>query len=105
MAETLLRPAQGGGYELCCPPGYEAQVYAYAFGWAMQLELDQVSCPVKVIGSDPTTAFSFMPSLDLSELTVLGYDFLPETTHMLPLEEPERCARLTVEFLQLHNLA
>ena len=105
MAETLLRPAQGGGYELCCPPGYEAQVYEYAFGWAMQLELDEVSCPVKVIGSDPTTAFSFMPSLDLSELTELGYDFLPETTHMLPLEEPEQCAHLTVEFLQLHNLA
>lgn len=105
MAETMLRPSQGGGLELCCPREHEAQVIKFALGWAVQVDLDKVSCPVKVIGSDPTEAFSFMPSMDFSELTELDHDFIPETTHLLPVEEPERCAALTLEFLLRYDLA
>jgi pimeloyl-ACP methyl ester carboxylesterase len=55
---------------------------------------------VKVIGADPTERFSFMPSMDLSALVELNYDFLPETTHFLQMEKPEQCAALTIEFLE-----
>ena len=106
MAETLLRPtADGEGYELRCPGEYEAQISEWCFGWSMQVDLSQVQCPVKTIGSDPTASFlRFMPSIDLSELSVLGYDFLPDTTHLLQLETPENCAALTVEALETWGL-
>ena len=106
MAETLLRPtADGGGYELRCPREYEAQIYEWTFGWSMQVDLSQVRCPVKTIGSDPTTNFlTFIPGIDLSELSVLGYDFLPDTTHLLQLETPERCAALSIEALETWKL-
>ena len=106
MAETLLRPtADGEGYELRCPREYEAQISEWTFGWSMQVDLSQVRCPVKTIGSDPTTKFlTFMPSIDLSELSVLGYDFLPDTTHLLQLETPEHCAVLTVDALETWDL-
>ena len=101
MAETTLRPVDNGmAYELCCPRDYEAQVYDYLFGWAMRVNLNRVSCPVKVVGADPTIPFSFMPSMDLSQLIGLDYDYLPEATHFLQMEEPEKCFDLTLEFLE-----
>ena len=106
MAETLLRPtAEGSGYELRCPREYEAQIYEWSFGWSMQVDLSRLRCPAKTIGSDPTTNFmAFMPSVDLSELSVLGYDFLPDTTHLLQLETPEHCAALAAEAIETWEL-
>ena len=90
MAETLLRP-DGEGYALRCPKEHEAQIYRFFYGWSMQIDTRQVRCPVKVVGSDPTNSFTFMPSMDFDELARMSYDFLPETTHLLQLEEPEKC--------------
>ena len=105
MADTTLRPTSDGlAYELCCPREYEAQVYDYLFGWAMRVNLNRISCPVKVIGADPLVPFTFMPSMDLSQLIDLDYDYLPDATHFLQLEEPEKCVELTLEFLERHEL-
>ena len=80
IAATTLRSAQDGtGYELCCPREYEAQVYKYLFGWAMRVDLQRISCPVKVLGADPTEPYSFMPTANLSHLIDINYDFLPNT--------------------------
>ena len=98
MAETLLRP-DGEGYALRCPKEHEAQIYRFFYGWSMQIDTRQVKCPVKVVGSDPTASFTFMPSMDFDELARMNYDFLPEATHLLQLEEPERCAEITLQFL------
>ena len=69
------------------------------------MNLSQVQCPVKTIGSDPTTNFlTSMPGIDLSDPSVLGYDFIPDTTHLLQLETPERCAALTIEALETWKL-
>lgn len=46
------------------------------------------------------TPDSFMPTVDLSEILVLDYDFVPDTTHFLQLEEPETCVESMVEFLE-----
>ena len=105
MAKTTLRPTSDAlEYKLCCPREYEAQVYEYLFGWAMRVNLQRVSCPVKVVGADPTVPFTFMPSMDLSDLVNVDYDYLPEATHFLQLEEPEKCAALTVEFMETREL-
>ena len=106
MAKTTLRSSPDGtAYELCCPREHEAQVYEYLFGWAMRVDLRKVSCPVRVLGADPTVPFSFMPSMDLSELMDLDYDYLPETTHFMQLEEPGKCVARTLDFLQGLDLA
>ena len=107
FGDTNLRPAHDGGYELCCPLEHEAQIYEYCFGWAMEVpdSLEALTCPTKVIGGDPTILFSFLPSMDLRHLTALDYDFIPDATHFMQLEKPERCAALTVEFLETRGLA
>ena len=105
FAEATLRPSPEGGYELRCPPEHEAQLFEWYFGHSMQaLEvLDDITIPIKVVGADPTAAFSFLPSTDLSTLTQLDYDYLPDLTHLLPLEAPETCAAITLEFMQRHG--
>ena len=109
LAQTTLRALPSGGYELCCPPEYEAQIYEYCFGWSMQVHHDLEGrddfCPIKAIGSDPTVPYSFMPAMDLGTWVKLSYDFIPESTHFLPLEHPEECVALTVAFLEEHGLA
>lgn len=99
MAETLLRP-DGEGHALRCPLEHEALIYQFFYGWSMEIDINQVQCPLKVIGSDPTTSFTFMPSSDFEELARMGYDFLPEATHLIQLEHPEECAEITLQFLK-----
>ena len=98
MAETLLRP-DGEGYALRCPKEHEAQIYRFFYGWSMQIDTRRVKCPIRAVGSDPTTSFTFMPSMDFDELARMNYDFLPEATHLLQLEEPEQCVEVTLQFL------
>ena len=105
IAATTLRPtADGQGFELCCPKEHEAQVYEYLFGWAMRVDFQKVSCPVKVIGADPTEPYSFMPTAGLSELISINYDFIPNTSHFLQLETPQLCLDATLEFLDSQSL-
>ena len=100
LARTTLRPALDGmGFELCCPPAHEAQVLERMYDWAIATNLETLRCPVKVIGGDPLAPFSFLPTVDPGLIVKVGYDFIPETTHFLQLEEPEECAALMVEFL------
>ncbi|MDE0212410.1 MAG: alpha/beta hydrolase [Boseongicola sp.] len=96
---TLRSVADGSGFELCCPPAYEAQMLAHMYDWAIATNLETLRCPVKVIGGDPLAPFSFLPTVDPDLIFKVGYDFVPDTTHFLQLEEPEECARLLVEFL------
>ena len=105
IAETTLRPADNSSeYQLCCPKEHEAQLYEYLFGWAMRVDLQRVSCPVKVIGADPTESYSFMPTSDLGNLINVNYDFLPNTSHLLQLEEPQLCLDMALEFLESQSL-
>ena len=105
VARTTLREsADGNGYELRCPRDYEAQIIQYAAPFAMMVELDKVRCPTKVIGADPTLPYSYLPTLDLSHILTVDYDFVPETTHFLQLEEPESCVEIMRDFLDRHGL-
>ena len=105
FAKTTLResPAEKG-YELCCPPEYEAQMIDYAGIYAVLIDFGTMKCPTKVIGADPTLQYSYLPTLDLSDIMAVDYDVLPEATHFLQLEEPEQCVDAMREFMEL-NLA
>ena len=97
---TLRESDTGEGYVLRCPREYEAQIVQYASTFAVLVDFDSVLCPTKVIGADPTLPFSFLPSLDLSDAITVGYDFLPNATHLLQLEQPKECVELMREFLE-----
>ena len=104
LAETTLREsADGQGYELCCPPIYEAQITQYSGNFAVLVNYDHIRCPVKVLGADPTEPYSYLPSFDLSYVVQLDYDFIPESTHFLQLEQPEKCAEVAMEFIKRYG--
>ena len=99
VAQTTLRRCEDGdGYRLRCPRDYEAQLLDYACVYAVTINFDSFRCPIKVIGADPTIPFSYLPSLDLSDILRVDYDFLPDATHFLQLEQPNECVATMLKF-------
>ena len=60
----------------------------------------RTSTPLSRLGADPTLPFSYLPTMDLSDMLSVDYDFLPEATHLLQLERPEECAAKMREFIE-----
>ncbi|MXY87421.1 MAG: alpha/beta hydrolase [Dehalococcoidia bacterium] len=105
MAETTLRELPSGeGYELICPPEYEAQIIEYGRLFAVSIDFAELACPVKAFGADPTLPYTYIPTLDLGDIREVDYDFLPDATHFLPFEQPEACAGALREFLEQQGL-
>ncbi|MDE0283206.1 MAG: alpha/beta hydrolase [Gammaproteobacteria bacterium] len=101
VADTTLREAaDGDGYELCCPPEYEARIIDYIRSYSPLVDLDELHCPTKVIGADPTLPYSYLPTIDLSDILSVDYDFLPDTTHLMQLEQPEECVATMRGFIE-----
>ncbi len=105
MARTILRASSGeGGYELRCPREYEAQIIAYVRTFAFLVDFGNLPCPTKVIGSDPTLPYAYLPTFDLSHIETVDYDFIPETTHFLQVENPVDCVAMMRDFLEESGL-
>ena len=102
---TRRRRADADGLELCCPPEFEARLFDDLYKWSLSLNVASLECPIEVIGGDPMVPFSFLPSVDIEMMMPVDFDFIPDTTHLLLLEEPEACARIAVEFLEQRSLA
>ena len=100
VARTTLRESKNGeGYELRCPPEYEAKIFNSAPDFALSVDLLTLQCPAKIVGSDPVLSLSHLPRFDFSEIANVSYDFLPETTHFLQLEKPKECVVAMRDFL------
>ena len=100
LARTTLRAADGGSeFVLRCPPEFEARICEQGYRYATTVDVAAIGCPVKVIGSDPVAPHSFLPTVAMGEIMALNYDFVPETTHLLQLEEPEDCVAALLEFI------
>ena len=104
MANTILRESPSEGYELRCPREYEAQIIAYVRTYAFLVDFGCLPCPTKVIGSDPTLPYAYLPTFNLSHIETLDYDFIPDTTHFLQLEKPAECVRAMRESLEERGL-
>ena len=96
---TLRKSAHGPGFELCCPPEYEAQIIDYATIFAVSVDYSELLTPTKVIGADPTLPFAYLPTFDFSDVITVDYDFIPEATHFLQLEKPKECAEALRHFI------
>jgi pimeloyl-ACP methyl ester carboxylesterase len=108
MARSVLRRSPGGGYELTCAPENEATIYAQALTLDLWPSASEFGGPVKLVGCDPD--FKGAPATGPANraLGVEGgydYSFVEGTGHLLQIEKPEECIRLTLEFLGKHGLA
>ena len=99
IARTTLRDRVDGGYELRCPPEYEAQMFGEYYSWSSITETRDAPCPVKAISADPTISGTYLPGEGMEELVHVDYDFVPETSHLHQIEAPDQCREAMLEFL------
>jgi pimeloyl-ACP methyl ester carboxylesterase len=109
MAQSVLRRSpDGDGYALVCDPENEADIYAQALALNLWPRASEFGGPVKLIGCDPDmkgAPATGPANRALGEEGGYDYSFVEGTGHMLQIEKPQECIRLTLEFLGRHGLA
>lgn len=102
MARAITRRSSGGGYELACPPAFEAGIYvqnAHAEGWFV---LPNCADRLLVIASDWNTADVDPPGLvsqAVADDLGLRVVAVPDTGHLLPIERPAEVEKALRNFL------
>lgn len=96
---TLRWDPQSQRFVLRCPRKYEALIASYLSAFTVLVSFEEMRCSVKVLGADPTIPYGFLPSFRMDEIMACSYDFVPEASHLLFIEEPKTCATRCVEFL------
>ena len=71
----------------------------YATIFAVSVDFDELLCPTKVIGADPTLPYAYLPTFDFSDVVTVDYDFIPDATHFLQLEKPDECVAAMRQFI------
>ena len=99
MARSTLRDCENGGYRLRCPREYEARITRFGRAFAGQVNFDELPHPTRVIGADPVLPFSYLPTVDLSDMISVAFDFVAGATHYMQLEKPELCAWYVDDFI------
>lgn len=109
MARSVLRKSpDGDGYELVCDPENEATIYAQAMTLNLWPQARAFGGPVKLIGCDPNMKGAPATGPANQALGIEGgydYSFVEGTGHLLQIEKPQECIRLTLEFLAGCGLA
>lgn len=109
MAQSVLRKSpDGDGYQLVCAPENEAHIYHQALELNLWPRADQFGGPVKLIGADPNRKGAPATAYANQALGVEnGYDvaIVEGAGHMLQIEKPDACIRLTLDFLAKYGLA
>lgn len=109
MARSVLRRSpDGDGYELVCDPENEATIYAQAMTLNLWPLAAEFGGPVKLIGADPDmkgTPATAAANAALGREGGYDYEFVAGAGHLLQIEKPEDCVRLTLAFLAKHELA
>ena len=97
LALATLRPASQGGWELCCPPEFEAATFRIEDIVDLRPGLARIDCPVRLVLGDETIHYA---KVLVETGRALQRDFgfpvveLPQATHFMQLERPETCAGL-----------
>jgi pimeloyl-ACP methyl ester carboxylesterase len=102
MARAVLRRSAAGGYDLVCDPANEAGIDAEAMTLDLWPRAADFGGPVKLVGADPALEGTPPTGRANRALATDGgydYDFVAGTGHMLQIEKPNECARLTLAFL------
>ena len=102
VAESVLRPAAEGGWELRCPRALEASMYAQGIPLGLWPRASDFAGPIKLIAGDPDRDRPDATALANQALAQEGgFDYLavPGTGHLLQLEQPAACADAVRDFL------
>ena len=87
---------------LCCPGSLEAGLYTEVAELPIWRKPGPPARPLLIVGSDPDAedAAKTAPCCKLFCRTFgIDYVFVPDTSHLLQLEEPEQCFALFDDFL------
>lgn len=99
--QGIARPREGGGYELVFSPEWEAQIY-YTGIWRdldMWRKLKQLQTPTLILrGAQSDTFWAKTAARVHRAQPKVQIETLENTTHILPLESPDRVSRFIVEF-------
>ncbi len=102
----LLPAADGEGFELACPPEFEASIYtSAASNPGIYDDAARIGQPVTLVRAmqprTPTDILNFAYSPTWSELASVFPDatdhLLAEHTHFIPMQDPDRAARLILD--------
>jgi pimeloyl-ACP methyl ester carboxylesterase len=108
MARSVLRKnPDGNGFVLVCAPENEAGIYQEAMVLNLWPKASEFGGPVKLIGADPMAKGAPATAAANQALGMEGdYDYssVEGGGHLLQIERPEECFRLTMEFLTKHAL-
>jgi len=108
MARSVLRESpDGDGFVLTCAPENEAGIYAEAMTLNLWPTAKEFGGPVKLFGADP--AMKGAPATAVANQALGregGYDYscVEGTGHLMQIEKPEECYRLSTVFLTKHGL-
>jgi pimeloyl-ACP methyl ester carboxylesterase len=104
--EGITRPCPEGGYELVYSPEWEARIY-YTGIWRdfdLWRGLKHLQVPTLFIrGAQSDTFWAKTAARVQRANPKVQIETLENTTHILPLEEPEKVGRLIVEFVNQVN--
>jgi pimeloyl-ACP methyl ester carboxylesterase len=109
MARSVLRKSpDGDGFVLTCAPENEASIYHEAMSLNLWPMAKEFGGPVKLLGADP--AMKGAPATAAANQALGsegGYDFtvVEGTGHLMQIEKPDECFRLSMEFLAKHGLS
>jgi pimeloyl-ACP methyl ester carboxylesterase len=108
MARSVLRKnPDGDGFVLVCAPENEAGIYREAMVLNLWPMASEFGGPVKLIGADPTVKGAPASAVANRALGMEGgydYAYVEGSGHLLQIEKPEECFKLTMEFLAKHGL-
>jgi pimeloyl-ACP methyl ester carboxylesterase len=102
MARAVTRPRGDGGFDLCCPPEYEAGIYLDNARFDSASALSSLNQPGLVVGSDPGLARALPSAIFGPEVAAshgIEHVIVPGTRHMLPIEKPAAVAAVVRDFL------
>ena len=91
-----------GEWQLCCPGPVEAGLYTEVAELPIWRKAGPPARPLLIVSSDPESqdASKSAPCCKLfCETFGIDYAFVPDTSHLLQLEEPERCFAMFDGFL------
>ena len=107
VRSTLRHDPVSGEWLLCCPGQMEAGLYTGVASLPIWEEASPPSRPLLVVGSDPEPDDAPKTArccAGFCETHGIDYTFVPGTTHLLQLEEPEQCFALLDGFLAANGI-
>lgn len=108
MARAILRPdAERGGWTLICDRELEALIFRGNDDPTVWPDLATLDIPVRLICGDPEVEDAQLPSLICRAMAAelpIEYEAIPNTGHMLQIEDPEASVRAMEAFFAAHGL-